>query len=112
MTLADVYNMLDGITELKGKVRYRAFPIDSGDVPLPPYAVYFETDSNNFVADNKVYNAGDDVSIELYETNRDFTLEGKIETALNNLELPWVRSSRYQINDNIYEIVYSITIRR
>ena len=52
MTLADVYNMLDGITELKGKVRYRAFPIDSGDVPLPPYAVYFETDSNNFVADN------------------------------------------------------------
>jgi hypothetical protein len=54
MTLADIYNMLDGITELKGKVRYRAFQIDSGDVPLPPYAVYFETDSNNFVADNKV----------------------------------------------------------
>lgn len=110
MTLADVFTALNGISDITNKVRYRAFPPDQ--IPNPPYVCYLETDSANFVADNKVYNAGDSVDIELYTKLRDFTLEGKIEKALNDLEVPWTRSSSYMISEKIYEIIYSITIRR
>lgn len=110
MTLSTLFNALNGITELTGKVRYRAF--EPGNLPSPPYVCYLETGSDNFIADNKVYNAGESIDIELYNTKRDFTLEAKIEKALNDLELPWSRSDSYQTSEEVYLIIYSTTIRR
>lgn len=110
MTLATLYEKLNSITELKDKVRYRAF--EPGTLPAPPYCCYLVTDSQNFIADNKIYNAGDAVDIELYTSSRDFVLEGKIETALADLELPWVRSDSYETSEEVYLIIYSTTIRR
>lgn len=110
MTLADLYNELDNITEVKGKVRYRAFP--PSEIPKPPYICYLVTDSNNFNADNIVFSPGDNIDIELYTSIRDFALENKLEAALARLEIPWTRTDSYQTSEEVYIIIYSITIRR
>lgn len=110
MTYTELFDKLNSIPEVKDKVRYRAF--EPGSLPVPPYICYLTTDSANFVADNKVYNAGDSVDIELYTTKRDFALEAKIEQALEDLELPWTRSDSYEVTEEVYIIIYSTTVRR
>lgn len=110
MTLADLYNALNGISEVHDKVRYRAFP--PSELPKPPYICYLVTDSNNFNADNIVFAPGDNVDIELYTSIRDFALESKLEAVLARLELPWTRTDSYQTSEEVYVIIYSITIRR
>lgn len=110
MTITDLYTALNDITEIKNKVRYRAF--SPNELPEPPYVCYLVTGSDNFDADNKVYSAGDMVDIELYTSLRDFSLEAKIEGALAGLELPWTRTDSYQTSEEVYIIIYSVTIRR
>lgn len=110
MTLADLYTKLDSISEVHGKVRYRAFP--PSELPTPPYICYLITDSNNFNADNIVFASGDSVDIELYTSIRDFALENKLEAVLAELELPWTRTDSYQTSEEVYIIIYSTTIRR
>lgn len=110
MTLTELYTLLDSITELKNKVRYRAFA--PGSLPTPPYAVYLITESANFTADNKAYFPMDNIDIEIYTASKDISLESKIEAALDTAEIPWRRSDTYDSFDEIYETIYSITIRR
>ena len=108
MTLANLKTILSGITGFSKKVVYRAFPV--GDAPALPFICYIETDTDNFFADNRVYRVIQDVDIELYSKKKDTASETLIETTLATNNITWNKSEQYLSDEDMYEVIYSITI--
>ena len=106
MTLSDLYDVLDGV--LKDKVAYNAFPVK--EAPALPYIVFYATGTDNYAADNVPYFERINVRIELYETSRDFTLEGTLESALTSSGLFWERDDTYIEAEKTYEVIYEVQI--
>lgn len=110
MTLAQLYTMLNGITGFRNKVAYRAFPV--GKAPELPFICYLCTQTDNFVADNKVHTVLQSVDIELYSESKDTASESKIEAALNENGIVWDKYEEYLTDENVNEVIYTITINQ
>lgn len=108
MTLADVKTMLDGMTGFKDKVGYRSFPV--GQAPPLPFVVYLVKESDNFKADNVVYYPQTNIDIELYSKYKDVASETIIESTLDSNGIVWSKYEQYIDSEEVYEMVYSITI--
>ena len=78
--------------------------------PAPPYVVFTTPTQNDFHADNENYCGKTWVYIELFVEKRDFTSEGKIETALRNAGLSWFKSVDYLNDENIYQTTYETEV--
>ncbi len=78
--------------------------------PSLPYGVFLDPYSNNFIADNRVYESISHIQIELYAESRDLTAEEAIETTLNNNELPFEKSCEYLSEQRLYETIYEIEV--
>lgn len=110
MTLAQLHTMLNGITGFKNKVAYRAFPVKKA--PGLPFICYICTQTDNFVADNKVHTVLQSVDIELYSESKDTASESKIEAALNENGIVWDKYEEYLTDENVNEVIYTITINQ
>ena len=110
MTLAQLNTMLNGISGFKNKVAYRAFTV--GKAPALPFICYLCTQTDNFVADNKVHTVLQSVDIELYSEFKDTASESKIEATLNNNNIVWDKYEEYITDENVYEVIYTITINQ
>lgn len=110
MTLAELKTALEGVDNnaFKDKVAYRAFPV--GAAPSLPFICFYEVDSNNFVADSKVYHKITEVNIELYSDRKDQAAESAVESMLNDNQLVWDKSENYINSENMLQIVYGIEI--
>lgn len=108
MTLADIFTILNSITGFENKVAYRAFPVN--DAPKMPYICIMATQTDNFDADNQVYKVIQGVDIELYTENKDLASEEAVETALNNICIPWDKFEEFIDDENCYQITYEISI--
>ena len=110
MTLAALKTALEGVNDgaFSGKVAYRAFPI--GAAPSLPFICFKEIESNNFVADCKVYHKITEVDIELYSDQKDTVSEEGIESMLNEKKIVWDKSEYYIDSENMLQIVYGIEI--
>lgn len=107
MTLAEVFTMLDGITGFKNKVAYRAFPV--GEAPSLPFIVYLCDSTDNFFADNQVYTVVQSIDIELYSKGKDISSESLIENTLNSNNLTWQKYEQYIADEDVTEVVYTIS---
>lgn len=110
MTLAQLDTMLKSISGFEKKVVYRAFPV--GKAPALPFICYLCTQTDNFVADNKVHTVLQSVDIELYSALKDTASETKIETLLNNNNIVWDKYEEYITDENVFEVIYTITINQ
>lgn len=110
MTLAEIYQMLNGIEGFSGKVAYRSFPV--GQAPALPFICYLDIDTDNFFADNKVYTIIQEIDIELYSKNKDFASESKVEQALGLKNLTWNKYEEYLSDESVYEVVYTVTVNQ
>lgn len=110
MTLEGLKTALEGVNNnaFKDKVAYRAFPI--GAAPELPFICFKEIESNNFVADCKVYHKVTEVDIELYSNFKDPVSENAIEAMLNNNLLPWDKAEYYIEDGDMVQVVYGIEI--
>lgn len=108
MTLADIKTMLESIEAFQHKVAYRAFP--EGNAPALPFICYIATSTDNFSADNHVYLERQEVDIELYSKYKDIASESLIENKLNENLIFWNKYDEYIEDENVYEVVYTITI--
>lgn len=106
MTLQELNTALSAV--LPGKVVYNAWPV--GEAPPLPYMCYYSTGSDNFGADNKVYNSNRSVRIELYMRSKDLTTEAAVETALNGVGLYWTRDESYIDDEKVFMTIYEVTI--
>lgn len=106
--LNTIKTILEGISGFENKVAYRAFPV--GEAPALPYICYLSTDTDNFIADNKVYLEIQQIDIELYTKYKDEATENLIETALNSASIPWQKHEDYLDNQRCYEILYEVEV--
>jgi len=110
MTLAEVKTMLESINGFSKKVAYRAFPI--GKAPALPFICYLCTSTNNFTADNQVYTVIQEIDIELYSKTKDTASEALIEAKLNANHIPWDKAEEYIEQEEVYEVIYTITVNQ
>ena len=110
MTLEGLKTALEGVNNnaFKDKVAYRAFPV--GAAPSLPFICFMEMESNNFLADSKVYHKITDVNIELYSDTKDTVNEAAIESMLDSNLLVWDKTEYYIESEDLVEIVYGIQI--
>lgn len=57
--------------------------------PKTPYGMYMRPDSDNVMADNKVYYKVDNYELRVVTDEKDFALEQKVEAILDKLETPY-----------------------
>lgn len=108
MTLSDIYKILTSIEGFEKKVVYRAWARDKA--PSLPFICYLETQTDNFKADNKVYQVIQGIDIELYTKNKDITSEGLIESTLNDNNIVWEKYEDYIEDQNCYQITYEVEV--
>lgn len=110
MTLEALKTALEGVNNgaFKDKVAYRAFPV--GGAPSLPFICFMEMESNNFLADAKVYHKFTEVNIELYSDEKDTVNEAAIETMLDNNLLVWEKTEYFIRDEDMVQVVYGITI--
>jgi len=84
-------------------VAYRAFPV--GNAPPLPFVCYLFSSTNNFNADDAVYQVINRITIELYTESKD---PDAVETALK--DLCWEKSEEYLDDEQCYEIIYEIEV--
>lgn len=110
MTLAELKTALESVNDnaFSGKVAYRAFPV--GAAPSLPFICFLEVESNNFVADSRVYHKITAVDIELYTDQKDPVTEDAIEKMLDDNQLVWEKSEVYINSEDMLQVVYGIEI--
>ena len=108
MQLADLFSILNGINEFKDKVAYRAFPVI--DAPEFPYICIMATQTDNFMADNHVYEVIQGVEIELYSEMKDIEAESALEAALDENFIPWQKYEEYIDSEEMYQITYEVEL--
>lgn len=78
-----------------------------GEALDPPYVLYRYPESQNFGADNIVWNRADTVYLELYSDYKDIDTEKKIEQALLQQGIYWDKSETWIDSEKLYEVLYS-----
>lgn len=108
MILSELKTILDGSGF---PVAYSHFtPSENNPVPDPPFVCYLVTSSSNFSADNQVYKQIQNVQIELYTDNKDLEAEEKIETILNDHEIPFGTSETFIESEALYQKIYEVRL--
>ena len=108
MTLSSVRTIISEISTFQNKVAYRAFPV--GKAPKLPFVCYLATDTDNFDADNRVYQVIQNVDVELYTEKKDPAVEKQLEAACDANYIPWDKTETWLDDEQCYEILYEISI--
>ena len=101
MTLQEIYKGLEG---LGYPVAYRAFA--EGEVPDPPYIVYYEQGTDNFSADGIPYDIITDLDIELYTKKKDSEAEQKIIDWLTENSMYWEKEEYYIESTELLQVIF------
>ena len=91
-------------------IEYRYHHFEPEEAIAPPFLCWLMPESNNFAADGKVYHQSNSLDIELYTDQKDFDLEKKIETVLDQYNLYYETSERYIETENMYEVLYEMEV--
>ena len=89
-------------------VSYYQFPQDK--VPPLPYLIYWFPASDDFYADDKNYTKINGLRIELYQEEKDFALEQKIENTLTANGIPYVREETWLQSEEMWMVVFTTSI--
>ena len=108
MTLKDLNATLNAIPGFNKKVAYRAFPV--GKAPKLPFICYLCTNTDNFAAEDYVWQVIQEVDIELYTAKKDEASERAVEAKLAEYNLAWEKYEDYIDSENCYMITYSVSI--
>lgn len=108
MTLKELNAALQSISGFDKKVAYRAFPV--GKAPKLPFICYVCTNTDNFDADDYVFQVIQEVDVELYTAKKDETSERAVEAKLAEYNLAWQKYEEYIEAENCYMITYTISL--
>jgi hypothetical protein len=103
MTLEELYNIL----------KATGFPVaylHFKEPQNPPFICYLVDNSQNFIADNKVYHKISDVSIELYTNKKDLATEEILETLLDQNEIPYVSDETFIESEQLFLKIYEVRL--
>lgn len=101
MTYTEIATMIAGI-ELP--YAYHHFPENTGQ--QPPFVCFYYPASADMIADDTNYRRINQMTVELYTDNKDFTLEQQVETVLTNAGLIWTKEEFYIDEERMYLASY------
>lgn len=104
MALDDLYTILNAVYP----TAYWSFPV--GEAPAMPYITYFESNSDNFGADNKVYHHTKQISVELLTKTKTPTAEAAVESALDSHNIYWEKTETHLDDEDAYEVIYTLEV--
>lgn len=89
-----------------------SFPTTSATFtpPAPPFICYLPRGSDNFAADNGVYQRLEQYDIELYTDAKDLDKEQLIRDALDAAEIFYQTTEQSIPDDRLYEVVFSFEL--
>ena len=101
--------------EIRAELEKTGFPVeyhhfDEESAPAPPFIVYFYPGSENFSADNVVYQRIDRLQVEVYTDSKDMTVELAVEEALDSLKLFWNKTDIWIETEKLYEVIYETEV--
>lgn len=103
MTLQDLYA---GLVKSGYLVAYRAFETS----PTPPFICYLFVASRDLMADDSNYQGIGEYHVELYTETKSATAEAAVEHELADLGLCWSKSETYIDTEDLYQILYAVSI--
>ena len=104
MTLEELKTVLTAVYP----TAYWTFPEE--EAPAMPYIVFFETSSDNFGADNKVYHHIKGVSVELMTKTKNPTAEAAVEAALDAVDIFWNKTETHLDDEDAYMVIYDLEV--
>ena len=81
-----------------------------GESPEPPFAVFLFPTSNNFGADNRVWQKINRLRIEVYTDYKQPNIENQIETVLDQHGLYYDKTEVWIQSENLYEVAYEMEV--
>ena len=105
MTYADIVSMLESIGL---PLAYHHF--EEGESPEPPFLIFYFPSTDNFGADDKVYQKAQALNIELYTDAKDPGLEERVESTLDANEIFWNKDESWIASEKMYEVIYEMEI--
>lgn len=103
MTYQEVNSMLEAVGL---PVTYYQWP--EGHAPDPPYLVFYYPGSDDFAADDQIYQKIRTLAVELYTDEKDFELEEKVEEALSGMV--YDRDETYIDSERMFEVAYTMEV--
>ena len=105
MTLRDIRNMVDSVG-----IPYAYYQFPEGTDQSTPFICYYFTTSDDLIADNTNYAEIRQLVIELYTDEPDFELESEVESAINDIELVYIKNSAYIDSEKMWQISYTTEV--
>ncbi|ALX50467.1 hypothetical protein [Lentibacillus amyloliquefaciens] len=97
------------LKELVSILRQSGYPVAYSHFDNPqefPYITYLTALSNNFHADDSVYQKVDTVQIELYTDKKDLQAENTVEQLLNENNLSYEVTENYIDTERMFQRIY------
>lgn len=73
-----------------------------------PFITYFISNSENFIADNKVYKKIDNIKIELYTNIKDLQVEEKLEKLLDENDIAYETDETWIESEKLFQKIYEV----
>jgi len=105
MTRKEVYNMIASIGVPSA---YHHF--SKATAKAPPFICFYYPNDNDFRADNSNYVRVDQLIIELYTDNKDFALEGTVESVLAQNDVVFSKEETYIDSEQMYMVIYTTEV--
>ena len=105
MKISEIKTML---AETGVQATYSHWP--EKQAPELPYICWRLPSSENFAADNKVYQQVEQLVLELYTETRDFALEKTVADVLDAHELVWDRDSSWISSEKMNETDFTVDV--
>lgn len=83
---------------------------DAGRPEGPPFICFLYPERNGLAADDCNYFSVAQLIVELYTDNVNFTLEARLEAALDAAELPHSREQTYIESERMYQTTYTTEV--
>ncbi len=83
---------------------------ESTPAPSPPFIVYYTPSTSNFKADNKVYSKITNITVELYTNYKDLAAEQKLESLLDENDIPWDWDETWIESEQLFQRIYDIGV--
>lgn len=76
--------------------------------PALPYLVYLLDDTDNFGADDQVYQQEANYIVELYTAKHDPAVKSKLEKLFDDNHIYWEKTEAWIASEKLYQIAYYI----
>lgn len=104
MTLPQVASMIESIGVPSAYHHFKRTNVK------PPFILYYYDRSMDFSADNTNYLKAKSLTIELCIDDRDFDLEHRIETILNENDLVYTQTETYLESERMYVVAFFTSV--